>query len=106
MIAKNNYVWFLPVWITKENILNASLTTIYNDNNCKPEELEEALNGHFSLSHAPFGNETSLMQENISVEDWRTNYLKILNYSKIPIFDYGAYAYDVSKTIIFIILIH
>ena len=92
MIAKYNYVWFLPVWITKEKVLNASTTK--NVISCSADEIKEAFNGHFSLSHAPFGNDTSIMQENKTVHDWRKNYLSAIRTDKIPVSNYGAYAYD------------
>lgn len=51
MTAKQGYVWFLPVYISKENNTAANAT----DNvACTAKEMQEAMNGHFSLSHGEF----------------------------------------------------
>lgn len=48
MTAKEGYVWFLPVYLSKEKImLPYSSPTI----SCSAKEMQEALNGHLSLSH-------------------------------------------------------
>lgn len=48
MTAKEGFVWFLPVYLSKEKImLPYSSPTI----SCSAKEMQEALNGHLSLSH-------------------------------------------------------
>lgn len=96
MTAAHGYVWFLPMW------LNPSFTHVNLNSNltvdCTKEEIIEALNGHFSLSHSPFADNTSLMQENITVSDWRNNYHKVLNNNskeqQQQPSDYAGFAYD------------
>ncbi|CAO1344089.1 unnamed protein product [Diamesa tonsa] len=91
MTAKQGYVWFLPVYLSKEYIvLPYSSPTI----SCTAKEMQEALNGHLSLSHAPFGKDNDIMQENIPIKDWQDKYRLKLNVTKLPISDYGTYAYD------------
>lgn len=51
MTAKQGYVWFLPVYVSKEN----NTASNASDNvACTAKEMEEAMNGHFSLSHGEF----------------------------------------------------
>lgn len=52
MTAKQGFVWFLPVWISKSEDARKKL---FNESgnfiNCTDPEMTEALEGHFSLSH-------------------------------------------------------
>lgn len=95
MSAKYGYVWFLPVWLTK-NWLNS--TTIGRNVSCTDEQLIEVINGHFSLSHAPFASDTDVMQENKTVSEWRTSYeqnCKEQNEIETAVqSEYAGYAYD------------
>ena len=51
MTAKQGYVWFLPVYVPKENNTANNAT---NTVDCTAKEMQEAMNGHFSLSHGEF----------------------------------------------------
>lgn len=51
MTAKQGYVWFLPVYVSKENNTASNATDKVA---CTAKEMEEAMNGHFSLSHGEF----------------------------------------------------
>lgn len=99
MTARNGYVWFLPVWLAKRN-LNISTNSYKNDNDlikkssCNDSQIFEAMNGHFSLSHAPFASDEALMQENITVREWRDKYINLLKPYNVTSSDYSGYAYD------------
>ncbi|KAL5280650.1 Vkr family protein [Megaselia abdita] len=56
MTYKNNYVWFLP----------SSPST--NSSRCSPEEIQEALQGHFSFIHKPF-NKSSEYIDNFMINN-------------------------------------
>uniref|UniRef100_A0A1B6EEM0 Gamma-aminobutyric acid type B receptor subunit 2 n=1 Tax=Clastoptera arizonana TaxID=38151 RepID=A0A1B6EEM0_9HEMI len=97
MTAYNSYVWFLPSWLSSDWYD----TDKYNKKNnesveCSTEQMVMAINGYFSLSHAPFGPEDSLTHENITVKQWKENFMKSgTNYSTPDkISDYAGYAYD------------
>ncbi|XP_037084864.1 uncharacterized protein LOC119105504 [Pollicipes pollicipes] len=92
MTARQGYIWFLPEWFWRGwyNTTANSTTT-----SCTSTQLMEALDGHLALAHAYFpSNESSLMQEGISVRQWREYYKG--NCSKHPVkeSDYASYAYD------------
>lgn len=95
MTAKHGYVWFLPVWLSK----NWSALARYRRNvTCTEDQIMEMLNGHFSLSHASFAENSAIMQENQSVGQWRTKYEnKCLNNSETGEAiqsEYAGFAYD------------
>ena len=48
MTAKQGYVWFLPVYLSKEKIMLPYASPTIS---CTAKEMQEALNGHLSLSH-------------------------------------------------------
>uniref|UniRef100_A0A8D8NPL4 Gamma-aminobutyric acid type B receptor subunit 2 n=4 Tax=Culex pipiens TaxID=7175 RepID=A0A8D8NPL4_CULPI len=91
MTAENGYIWFLPVWLShlwNHNQGNVSVQ-------CTAQEMLRALNGHFSLSHAPFAdNRVALETSNATVGEWRTEYRKILQSHDLLESDYAGYAYD------------
>lgn len=95
MSAKHGYVWFLPVWLTK-NWQN--ITTTGRNVDCTHEQLIEVINGHFSLSHAPFASDTDIMQEDKTVSEWRSSYKnrceKQNKIEKAVQSEYAGYAYD------------
>lgn len=92
MTAKNGYAWFLPAWLSK----TWKLSTRSDMNiTCSESEILEMLNGHFSLSHAPFAAGTEIMQENITVSEWRIKYNNNLTNHNISIgSEYAGFAYD------------
>lgn len=79
MTAENGYVWFLPSWFPAD-WYDTDQTNI--DNNatehvsCTTAEMIEAINGHISLSYKYFADNESIMQENLTVREWRENYKK------------------------------
>ncbi|XP_055386456.1 atrial natriuretic peptide receptor 2-like isoform X2 [Condylostylus longicornis] len=93
MTARHGYVWFLPAWISKVWNGDSSSITIDNMNTtCTKEELSEAVNGHFSLTHSAFAPSDSIMIENKTVHEWKENYLK--RGGEAHFSNYAAFAYD------------
>uniref|UniRef100_A0A1A9WXE3 receptor protein-tyrosine kinase n=1 Tax=Glossina brevipalpis TaxID=37001 RepID=A0A1A9WXE3_9MUSC len=86
MTAYEGYVWFLPFWLSKDWITHGLDTYV----NCTIQELEQGFEGHFSMMHRPFGNESSLMQENISIKEWLSSYRSDV----LSVSQYTAFAYD------------
>lgn len=84
MSAKDGYVWFLPIWLDKDS----SEIHVSSNVNCTQEQISEMLDGHFSLAHAPYASDGSLMETNRTVGDWKSKY-GLSNSSH-----YGSYAYD------------
>lgn len=91
MTAKQGYVWFLPVWLNNTwydtDLFNRNSTTIIN---CTTKEMIEAITGYFSMTHAYYAPDDSVMQENITVGEWREKNKIILNGGS----PYAGFAYD------------
>ncbi|XP_061400321.1 atrial natriuretic peptide receptor 1-like [Musca vetustissima] len=86
MTAYQGYVWFLPSWLSKD--LNSLV--IEGNINCTIAELEKVFEGHFSITHLPFGNNDTMMQENITIKNWIDSYSSNVK----DISQYTAFAYD------------
>lgn len=101
MTAKHGYVWFLPAWLSK----------LWNDPNnmpkvnvsCTENELQTVINGHFSLSHAPYANDDLVLtRENRTVAEWKRKLYKraseqmstVIGQQSSLISNYSGYAYD------------
>lgn len=84
MSAKYGYVWFLPIWLDKNS------KEIYESAkiNCTKEEIDEMLEGHFSMAHQSYASEQAIMETNHTVGEWKSAY----GYSNTS--HYGGYAYD------------
>lgn len=72
MTAKDGYVWFLPFWLVTD--WNMGNSTKQLNLTCTESEMDEILNGHFSMSHEQFADDNVLMQENITVSEWKNNF--------------------------------
>lgn len=70
MTAKYGYVWFLPIWLSMKTA--DAIKTV--NTSCTEEQMLEAINGHFSLQHAPYADDNVVMQENKTVAEWRRAY--------------------------------
>lgn len=70
-LLPQGYVWFLPLWYTKDWYKNSDFT------GCTTEEMMEALEGHMSLSYQYFGPDDNVMQENVSIAYWRQRYMNV-----------------------------
>ncbi|KAJ6649876.1 Insulin-like growth factor 1 receptor [Pseudolycoriella hygida] len=95
MTLKYGYVWFLPVWLSMKT--GDAIKTV--NTTCTEEEMLEAMNGHFSLQHAPYAEDNVIMQENISVAQWKKAYEQRrkdsrLNSANKYQSEYAGYAYD------------
>lgn len=84
MSAKHGYIWFLPIWLDDDAPKMHTLPNV----NCTRDEMAEMLEGHFSIAHAPYANDNSVMETNKTVAEWKSKY-KMANASH-----YGSYAYD------------
>ncbi|XP_072396651.1 uncharacterized protein [Diabrotica undecimpunctata] len=91
MTAKQGYVWFLPVWLGK-NWYDTSINDNKEKINCSRAEMIEAANGYFSLTHAFYASNDSIMQENKTVGQWKQSVAKTK--PQILHSDYAGFAYD------------
>lgn len=54
----------------------------------------QAINGHLALTHAYYAPDTDLMQEGITVGEWKKKFKKKCDKASVPTSNYGGYAYD------------
>ncbi|XP_049283544.1 uncharacterized protein LOC125763899 isoform X2 [Anopheles funestus] len=109
MTAENGYIWFLPIWLS--NVWNLSSevrrpgendgggvppsTPNNSTRGCTNSELLRAMNGHFSLSHAPYADDDSRLDvDGSTVREWKQRYLQNLSQMGYTASDYAGYAYD------------
>lgn len=93
MTAQEGYVWFLPQWLHGHWYDTDKLDKSERDAErveCKTEEMIQAINGHLSLAHSYYALDDDIMQENITVKEWREKYE---NKSLVPS-PYAGFAYD------------
>ncbi|KAJ8916169.1 hypothetical protein NQ315_016308 [Exocentrus adspersus] len=91
MTSAQGYVWFLPIWLNN----TWYNTDQFNRNqketvNCTSDEMKKAINGYFAMTHAYFAPDNAVMQENITVGQWRENYAKRTREPS----NYAGFAYD------------
>lgn len=95
MTAQEGYVWFLPLWLSSSWYNTTYYNNLFNETvNCTVENMITAINGHLSLAHAYFAPDEAIMQENISVGEWKKNYSTDCAKQKIGVSSYAGYAYD------------
>ncbi|XP_031629591.1 receptor-type guanylate cyclase gcy-18-like isoform X3 [Contarinia nasturtii] len=84
MSAKHGYVWFLPIWVDKNS------KEIYESENvnCTRDQIDQMLEGHFSLVGSSYAADETIMETNQTVGKWKEMY-GLSNTSH-----YGGYAYD------------
>ncbi|EEB11146.1 tyrosine protein kinase, putative [Pediculus humanus corporis] len=93
MTAVEGYVWFLPQWLNQNWYNTDEINPTLNVNErveCSTAQMIEAINGYFSLAHSYYAPDDAIMQENITVGEWREKYA---NETAFPS-DYGGFAYD------------
>ncbi|XP_068222673.1 uncharacterized protein [Palaemon carinicauda] len=87
MTGKQKYLWFLPHWFSAHWYDTDKLRDAQGSNmdslkdpivSCTTEEMRLALQGHMSLSYKYFAENSSIMQENKTVEEWRKEYSGIV----------------------------
>ncbi|KAK0157842.1 hypothetical protein PV328_011532 [Microctonus aethiopoides] len=94
MTAVQGYVWFLPLWL-QSNWYDTNHYNKYGENiKCTTIEMMQAMNGHLGISHAYFGSDNQIMQEGITVREWRDKYERICKIANQPPSPYAGYAYD------------
>ncbi|XP_029161523.1 receptor-type guanylate cyclase gcy-5-like [Nylanderia fulva] len=98
MTAIQGYVWFLPLWLQQQWYD----TDYYNQEGekvpCTTNEMMKAINGHLGLSHAYFARDDDIMQEGITVREWRDRYEDICRKQNHQPSNYAGYAYDAMWT--------
>nr|DAA64519.1 TPA_inf: venus kinase receptor [Apis florea] len=98
MTAVQGYVWFLPLWLRPEWYD----TDRYNQKGeqvpCTTAEMSKAINGYLGLSHAYFAPDNDIMQEGITVRQWRDRYELYCQKKNQPPSNYAGYAYDAMWT--------
>ncbi|XP_024935475.1 uncharacterized protein LOC107275141 isoform X2 [Cephus cinctus] len=98
MTAVQGYVWFLPLWL----LPRWYDTDYYNQRGeqvvCTTEEMMNATNGYFGLTHAYFAADEEIMQEGITVRQWRDKYENICERNKELPSNYAGYTYDAMWT--------
>ncbi|XP_058125337.1 uncharacterized protein LOC131266738 [Anopheles coustani] len=97
MTAENGYIWFLPIWLS--NMWNMSAENHTDADGagpgCSIAELLRAMNGHFSLSHAPFADDDSTLDvDGTTVREWKRRYKAALARERYLPSDYAGFAYD------------
>lgn len=91
MTAVSGYVWFLPVYIS----MKMNDTGLENINgSCSEIEMRNALDGHFALSYASFGNDDDVIEGNQTIEEWKQIYLKETAKNKTQFSDYSGFTFD------------
>ncbi|XP_012143005.2 uncharacterized protein LOC100883782 isoform X1 [Megachile rotundata] len=98
MTAVQGYVWFLPLWLRPEWYD----TDRYNQEGeqvpCNTMEMSKAINGHLGLSHSYFAPDDDVMQEGITVRQWRDRYELYCHKKRQPPSNYAGFAYDAMWT--------
>ncbi|XP_011137908.1 uncharacterized LOC105182277 isoform X1 [Harpegnathos saltator] len=98
MTAVQGYVWFLPLWLQQKWYD----TDYYNQQGeqvpCTTVEMTRAINGYLGLSHAYFARDDDIMQEGITVREWRTRYENSCLAQQQQPSNYAGYAYDAMWT--------
>lgn len=56
--------------------------------------LFQAINGHLSLAHAYFAPDSDVMQENLTVGQWREKYKSVCRARNVSESNYAGFAYD------------
>ncbi|XP_071549817.1 uncharacterized protein [Panulirus ornatus] len=93
MTGHQNFLWFLPHWYSKNWYDTDSLPSY---SKCSTAVMHEALQGHMSLSYKYFAEDSDIMQEGITVQEWRKKYSERVQTSLIngTESDYAGFTYD------------
>ncbi|EFN73169.1 Insulin-like peptide receptor [Camponotus floridanus] len=100
MTAAQGYVWFLPLWLQQQWYNPDYYKQEGKKVHCTMSEMMKAINGHLGLSHAYFARDDSIMQEGITVREWRERYENTCRMQDPPLqpSNYAGYAYDAMWT--------
>ncbi|VEN45528.1 unnamed protein product, partial [Callosobruchus maculatus] len=90
MTAKQGYVWFLPVWLNS-TWYNTDLLNVNGSEavNCTTKQMIDAITGYFAMTHAYYAPDDAMMQENITVGQWKQKYKRWTDVNA-----YAGFAYD------------
>nr|XP_045607313.1 atrial natriuretic peptide receptor 2-like isoform X2 [Procambarus clarkii] len=94
MTGYEGYLWFLPHWYSAGWYDTDHIPTY---NKCTTAEMHRALQGHMSLSYKYFAEDDDIMQEGITVKEWRKLYSERINKTiktKASESDYAGFTYD------------
>ncbi|XP_046736169.1 uncharacterized protein LOC124405374 [Diprion similis] len=98
MTAYHGYVWFLPLWLLpgwyETERYNAEGETVP----CSNAEMAKAVNGYLGITHSFWAPDDEIMQENITVKEWRQRYEAKCEKQNLLPSDYAGYAYDATWT--------
>ncbi|XP_043507447.1 uncharacterized protein LOC122527382 isoform X1 [Frieseomelitta varia] len=99
MTAVQGYVWFLPLWLRPE-WYDTDRFNLKDEEQvpCTTMEMSRAINGYLGLSHAYFAPDNEIMQEGITVRQWRDRYEKDCRNRNQPPSNYAGFAYDAMWT--------
>lgn len=78
MTAANGYVWFLPLWFTKNwydtDKVNNAATEEFERVDCTTEQMLSAIDGHMSLAYKFYADKDKIMQKGKTVGQWLEEY--------------------------------
>ncbi|XP_054006339.1 uncharacterized protein LOC128891132 [Hylaeus anthracinus] len=98
MTAAQGYVWFLPLWLRPQWYDTDRYNKMGEQVPCTTLEMSRSINGHLGLSHAYFAPDDSIMQEGITVREWRNRYEEDCKSHQEPPSNYAGFAYDAMWT--------
>ncbi|XP_012229636.1 uncharacterized isoform X1 [Linepithema humile] len=98
MTATQGYVWFLPLWLRQQWYDTDYYNQLGEEIQCTTKEMIKAINGYLGLSHAYFARNDDMMQEGITVREWRERYEEVCRTQNQQPSDYAGYAYDAMWT--------
>ncbi|XP_076168527.1 uncharacterized protein LOC143147294 isoform X3 [Ptiloglossa arizonensis] len=98
MTAVQGYVWFLPLWLRPQWYDTDRYNREGEKVPCTTLEMSKSINGHLGLSHAYFAPDDDIMQEGITVRQWRNRYEASCRNHGEPPSNYAGFAYDAMWT--------
>lgn len=91
-------MWFLPEWF-KPDWYDVDLHNKKNESiPCTSEEMKSAVDGHFIISHSRFALDDKIMQEGITVKEWRKKYHEFCQSRGENPSPHAGYSYDAMWT--------
>ncbi|XP_042206983.1 receptor-type guanylate cyclase gcy-1-like isoform X2 [Homarus americanus] len=95
MTGHQAYLWFLPHWFSADWY---DVDKVPSYTKCTTAQMHSALQGHMSLSYKYFAEDNDIMQEGITVAEWRKLYSQRINTTvktkNASESDYAGFTYD------------
>jgi Protein tyrosine and serine/threonine kinase/Receptor family ligand binding region len=91
MTASEGFVWFLPVYVSMK-IKDNNYT--YENSTCTQADIRDAMEGHIAFSYRSFGDDTDVIDSNITVAEWKKKYMNATKKTSIHYNDYAGFTYD------------